>query len=269
MAFPSRLIRGSSLSRSSCRYGGKTFAAEHVRRALGPTRASAQDTNWWFQTHAAAVRLGLLGVEFCSEWFGMNEPKQVAFEGTTAQDLSSWLEGNGVDVSLYGRGTSKTVEELLHEVRRGESVLQLSPDGMPLRIVRVLSLLIRNSRGEVLIEEQQIRPNGSVRSRGLPLSEKLVGMEDWRSAIHRAVREELGSILPENPQITVNDGSYRQTVESSVSVSYPQLRCQYQCHRVEVQVEGLPTAGKFVTLEKCKNGVLQLHWAWKANWQAS
>lgn len=199
----------------------------------------------------------------------MTEPKPVVFDGSRAEELATWLQDNGVDVSLYGVGTSKTVAELFDEVQNGESVLHVSPDGVLMRTVRVLSLLIRNSRGEVLVEEQQVRPNGSVRSRGLPLSEKLVATESWRPAVERAIKEELGSILPSNPKITVDDSSYRKTVESSVSVSYPQLRCQYQCHRVEVQVEGLPNAGKFVTIENCKDGVLQLHWAWRANWQGS
>lgn len=249
------------------RYGSRSFVVRRARGFLGGTGPLRENKDWLFKTQAAAVKLGLLRFDFCLGRFVMTEPKPVVFEGTRIEDLTTWLQENGVDVSLYGVGTSKTVEELLGEVQNGESTLRVSSDGVPLRTVRVLSLLIRNSRGEVLVEEQQVRPNGSVRSRGLPLSEKLVATEEWRPAVDRAIREELGSILPSNPQITVDEGSYRQTVESSVSVSYPQLRCQYQCHRVEVQVEGLPNAGKFVTVENCRDGVLQLHWAWKANWQ--
>lgn len=55
----------------------------------------------------------------------------------------------------------------------------------------------------MLVEEKQIRPNGSVRSRGLPLSEKLHGSEEWEAAIPRAIEEELGSILEDSPKVTL------------------------------------------------------------------
>jgi len=47
----------------------------------------------------------------------------------------------------------------------------------------------------VLQEAKQQLPDGRVRTRGLPLSEKLLGGESWRGAVERAVQEELGSVL--------------------------------------------------------------------------
>ena len=52
------------------------------------------------------------------------------------------------------------------------------------------------STTQVLFEEEQILPDGRSRKRNVALSEKLIGGEDWRQAVDRAVQEELGSILP-------------------------------------------------------------------------
>jgi hypothetical protein len=54
----------------------------------------------------------------------------------------------------------------------------------------------------VLYEEEQLLPDGRARKRNVPVSEKLIGDEDWGAAISRAVQEELGSALdPGPPQV--------------------------------------------------------------------
>ena len=58
------------------------------------------------------------------------------------------------------------------------------------------SLTVTLSTIQVLFEEEQILPDGRSRKRNVALSEKLIGGEDWRHAVDRAVQEELGSILP-------------------------------------------------------------------------
>lgn len=45
------------------------------------------------------------------------------------------------------------------------------------------------------MEEQQVLPNGVVRKRGLPLAEKFLPSEEWQECVHRALQEELGTIL--------------------------------------------------------------------------
>eukprot|EP00955_Chlamydomonas_euryale_P040540 351737-Chlamydomonas_euryale.AAC.3 len=56
-------------------------------------------------------------------------------------------------------------------------------------------------RAQILFEEEQILPDGRSRCRNVALSEKLVGDEQWRSAISRAVQEELGSVLPTDYEV--------------------------------------------------------------------
>lgn len=55
---------------------------------------------------------------------------------------------------------------------------------------------------QVLQEEYQILPNGVTRARGVPLSEKMKAGEAWSDAVLRAVKEELGSVLPFEPEVS-------------------------------------------------------------------
>ena len=59
------------------------------------------------------------------------------------------------------------------------------------------------------MEDFQVRPNGAIRRRQLPLSEKLLPDEDWREGVARAIREELGSVLPGEPDCEYVERSYR------------------------------------------------------------
>lgn len=137
-------------------------------------------------------------------------------------------------------------------------------DGKALRVVKVLSLWVTNERGQVLFEDEQILPDGRSRCRNLALSEKLIGEEDWRHAVGRAVDEELGSILPPPPhQIRLYDETYKLLTLKDYSMSYPCLQTRYIFHRVSASVQGLPD-GPFVTYEERPGGKLVSKWVWKS-----
>lgn len=183
------------------------------------------------------------------------------FQGSNLQELKQWLESTGICTAFYGKGTSRPVDDLLDEVIKKESVLAVD-DGRPMRMVNVLSLQVTNSEGQILYEAQQVLPDGRVRCRNVPLSEKLVGSENWRSAVYRAVTEELGTVLPGVPKVQVYDDTYRIETEIGDSMSYPGLKTKYMFHRVAVTVEGLPN-GPFTTSEPRPNGTLVTHWTWR------
>ncbi|KAK9815235.1 hypothetical protein WJX72_000433 [[Myrmecia] bisecta] len=185
------------------------------------------------------------------------------FIGRTPEALKTWLENHHVCTSSYGGPGVKSLEELLAEVQKGESILQASKVGRALRTVNVLNVYVRNQNNQVLEEEYQIRPDGAERRRGLPLAEKLLAGERWQEAVGRAVLEELGPALSPQPQIEVLEATYRESVETTESNSYPGLQTQYHCHCVEAMVGGLPTTERFVTTEQRPHGVLQNHWRWQ------
>lgn len=60
------------------------------------------------------------------------------------------------------------------------------------------SLCASCHRLQVLIEAGQRLPDGRLRQRGLPLSEKMIGSEGWQAAAVRAVSEELATALPQD-----------------------------------------------------------------------
>eukprot|EP00882_Tetradesmus_deserticola_P012106 GHRQ01012827.1.p1 GENE.GHRQ01012827.1~~GHRQ01012827.1.p1 ORF type:complete len:163 (+),score=53.36 GHRQ01012827.1:208-696(+) len=123
------------------------------------------------------------------------------FAGSSAVELSAWLEGHGVDTAMYGQDTARTIADLFEEIANAESILSVHGSGASsraLRMVNVLNLYIKNSAGQVLIEAAQRLPDGRLRQRGLPLSEKMIGQEEWQTAAVRAVSEELATALPQD-----------------------------------------------------------------------
>ncbi|GAX84350.1 hypothetical protein CEUSTIGMA_g11772.t1 [Chlamydomonas eustigma] len=187
--------------------------------------------------------------------------KLSSFNGTTSHQLQSWLESNGVDTSGYGSGLAKTISELFEETGKRESILDLE-GGRALRVVRVLSLYVINEKGQVLFEEEQVLPDGRSRFRNVALSEKLIGDEDWRHAVDRAVKEELGSILPSGYKITVLEDTYKLLTHQSNSMSYPNLTTKYIIHRVSANVTDIPQE-PFSTHEPRPGGRLTTKWVWR------
>ncbi|KAL4424892.1 hypothetical protein ABPG77_002115 [Micractinium sp. CCAP 211/92] len=188
-----------------------------------------------------------------------------AFAGASAEELAEWLSGNGIAISSYGQGSAKSVAQLWEEVEAGETQLFMDT-GRPLREVSVLNVLLRNSKGQTLYEAEQVLPNGARRRRGLPLSEKLLPGERWQEAAVRGVLEELGPVLPQEPQaggVEVDEASMEESVETKESQSYPGLLSKYVCKRVSARVlSGLPEED-FSTEEERSDGILQHCWVWR------
>lgn len=186
-----------------------------------------------------------------------------AFAGGSSRDLGDWLTRGGISLGQYGQGSAKSLEQLWEEVEAGETQLFFE-GGRPLREVAVLNVFLKNSRGQTLYEAEQVLPNGSRRTRGLPLSEKLLPGERWQEAVVRGIVEELGPVLPEDPQIEVDEASMVETVETKESQSYPGLLSKYVCKRVSARVvSGLPEEDSFCTEEERSDGLLQHCWVWR------
>ncbi|KAL4451843.1 hypothetical protein ABPG75_007505 [Micractinium tetrahymenae] len=185
-----------------------------------------------------------------------------AFAGSSADELAQWLSGGGIPTGSYGQGSAKSVVQLWEEVEAGETQLFIE-GGRPLREVSVLNVLLKNSKGQTLYEAEQVLPNGARRRRGLPLSEKLLPGERWQEAVVRGIVEELGPVLPQEPQVEVDEASMEESVETKESQSYPGLLSKYVCKRVSARVlSGLPEED-FCTAEERSDGTLQHCWVWR------
>lgn len=77
---------------------------------------------------------------------------------------------------------------------------------------RVLQLM------QVLIEAGQQLPDGRMRQRCLPLSEKMIGPEDWQAAAVRAVSEELATALPQEWRCQVSSHSSVLNIETLLGI---------------------------------------------------
>ena len=86
---------------------------------------------------------------------------------------------------------------------------------------------------QFLQEEYQILPNGVKRARGVPLSEKMKAGEAWTDAVLRAVKEELGSVLPSQLEVST---SIPQTMHPAPVLTHclfsacPPIMCYSQGH---------------------------------------
>ncbi|KAL0028673.1 hypothetical protein WJX79_009914 [Trebouxia sp. C0005] len=181
-----------------------------------------------------------------------------------ADALSSWLVDHDVDLTGYGRGQAKSVQQLWREVEDGETVFSVSGKAVT-RCIDTLLVYIISSSNKVLQEEFQIMPNGTKRARDVPLAEKMKAGEAWKDAVIRAVKEELGSVLSLAPQVFIKESSYTVTVEHACSQSYPNLQCKYTVHKVEATVNGLPETERFVTIEQRPDGTMENHWVWTSS----
>lgn len=162
----------------------------------------------------------------------------------TPQSLSDWLKPRLRSDSLASWGVkpgTKNVHNLWLELSEGES--SLADSTPPIRTVHVVTVRVIDDQNRVLVEAHQELSDGSVRSRGRPLSEKMRPGEDPISAANRAVMEELGSILNGSGIdgiVKIFPDSYKKKVEERSSASYPGLPACYELHSVDAWVEGLP-----------------------------
>ncbi|KAG9455460.1 hypothetical protein H6P81_008364 [Aristolochia fimbriata] len=170
------------------------------------------------------------------------------------QSLSDWLKPRLPSDSLSAWGLSpgtKNLHNLWLEVSQGET--SLDDSSPPTRTVHVATIRILSptSPTRVLIESHQELSDGSLRHRRRPLSEKMKPGEGIQQAVRRAVREELGSLVPHNnddQSVRIVPGSYTERVEERLSASYPGLPARYLLHSVDAWVDGLPD-GDFSTEE--------------------
>ncbi|XP_068635814.1 uncharacterized protein [Aristolochia californica] len=169
------------------------------------------------------------------------------------KSLSDWLKPRLPSDSLSAWGLSpgtKNLHNLWLELSQGET--SLNDSSPPIRTVHVATIRILSPTNatEILIESHQELSDGSVRQRRRPLSEKMKPGEGIEEAARRAVREELGSLVPDNDEsVRILPGSYWERVEERVSASYPGLPARYVLHSVDAWVDGLPH-GEFSTEER-------------------
>ncbi|XP_038874474.1 uncharacterized protein LOC120067121 isoform X3 [Benincasa hispida] len=183
--------------------------------------------------------------------------KSLSLTFTSPQSLSEWLKPRLPSDSFASWGVNpgtKNVHNLWLEISQGET--SLADSNPPIRTLHVLSLRILDNHHRVLVESHQQLSDGTLRNRNRPLSEKMKPNETPESAVYRAVKEELGSIIGDSDCsqiVRIVPDSYKMKIEERNSVSYPGLPACYVLHSMDVWVEGLPE-GEFCTVEEEEYG---------------
>ncbi|MEM7810942.1 MAG: hypothetical protein AAF532_05640 [Planctomycetota bacterium] len=191
----------------------------------------------------------------------MSEPSALNSPDTTPDDVAAALFTAGIDVSGWGRPTSKTLEDLAGEIAAGESVLELDPPP-PKRIVRVVRMLVVRD-GHMLVENSVDDGHGHLRNRHRPPSEKLLRDENPVAAALRGLMEELAV---DESRVTVDAVEGPRVEERPHTGSYPGLHTAYVMFDAKCRVEGL-ALGPFETTEHVDRdglpGRTETHrWGW-------
>ena len=181
---------------------------------------------------------------------------------STSSELGEYLTEGGVDISGWGLGKAKTVDNLFDEVRARESTLQLLGEKV-YRCLQVVKLVVRlpGVADRHLYCYSQRMADGRMRDRNVLPSEKMYAGEVAVHAAARAVLEELGSIREiRRDFIDVLLQTHVTWDEIVDSPSFPKLTTQYTLHQVEVVVPGLSPQA-FSTTE----GKKEHFWQWIAD----
>lgn len=169
--------------------------------------------------------------------FLISKPDMLTVRPSTVQALESLLEEHGIDTSLYGKEGSKTVAQLFGELEAQECSLRLKGSSL-IRVVHPLFIHIQDGDGRTLKEESQTyhaTPTREeyTRKRGIVLAEKIFDGEDVTTAVHRALKEELGIDYEGTNFVTVPE------VQRKSSPSYPQLNCVFKRENVYITLQEL------------------------------
>lgn len=170
-------------------------------------------------------------------------------------ELREWLEGAGIDLSIWGRGRAKGIVDLWSEYERGESSFHDDP---PYREVEVVQIAIRRGNA-LLIEVEQELADGRRRARLRPPSEKLKQGEEPRAAVMRCLDEELG-LTKSEVSVTGTSQRAEQLIDSP---SYPGLPTRYLFHIFEAEAAGLPDEDFFRDNTAFDDPVRRHHWGWR------
>ncbi|MGB1252542.1 MAG: NUDIX domain-containing protein [Candidatus Promineifilaceae bacterium] len=176
----------------------------------------------------------------------------------TLANLTDWLHSQQIDLSQWGEQNAKTVSDLWNELQHQETTVSVNP---PMRHVRVVRVVVRQTDGTILVESAQLLNDGRIRKRWRAPSEKLHINENYVSGAIRCLVEE---VRVKEEHVTLIPSTHIVQDLILESPSYPNLKTQYEFHTVDAVVAGLPSVG-FCALNvrnDPSDPVLAHEWAW-------
>jgi len=151
-------------------------------------------------------------------------------------ELKERLVSAGINISLWGKGEAKTINDLYREIKNGETKLVKDKNLGLIKKVSICGadIFYRSPLGEKfhLIERKQVFSDGRVRVRdwGHAVSEKIKIGETPKEGVLRGIQEEIGVSGDLEIEETERDSVQRE------SLSYPGLISQYDRFHYEVNL---------------------------------
>eukprot|EP00928_Gymnodinium_smaydae_P025123 TRINITY_DN20112_c2_g2_i1.p1 TRINITY_DN20112_c2_g2~~TRINITY_DN20112_c2_g2_i1.p1 ORF type:complete len:282 (+),score=55.62 TRINITY_DN20112_c2_g2_i1:82-927(+) len=197
----------------------------------------------------------------------------------SAKELRDSLENLGVDTSLFGKGSAKSLAELAAELDAGESRLEVGL--ITKRLTRKVQpiFVALHCEGHVLVEVSQSFPDGRVRKRRmLPAEKRHAEDKDPFHGALRCLHEELGVEMFDANSLP--DGLSRREdmdscfLEEKESASYPGIPCTYWNFTFHFEIrQGSKAASLFRADDICNDntfetsemkaeGPMKHCWAW-------
>ena len=188
----------------------------------------------------------------------------------TEEQLEGILNENNINLSKWKKKyNNKTVEDLLTEIKQGESILE-KKEGSLYRSVNVAKVIVLSDDEQYKLREAEHLDKNFlvVKERdNVYLSEKMKPDEKFRAAIIRGVSEELGSQYSDDIEF-LGDEVIR--VEKKSSHSYPGLMAMYMYYEGKIKIPSLtsdyPPPSSFLIREE-NGGIFKryIRWEWVPN----
>lgn len=144
--------------------------------------------------------------------------------GYTYDELVTLLDQTGFDVSAFGKGTTKSLQEFSDELLSGLSALVRKPDGTLVREVDVVILKLSRPDGRILVEQSEIVKDIERNLDRLP-AVKRRSDENQFSAARRLVRK---TLLMDDVHVSMSPKDVIFLEEQTVSRSYECLTTLYR-----------------------------------------
>lgn len=184
----------------------------------------------------------------------------------SVENLQEILSTNGINTSLYGQGTAKSIQQLFNEIELGETILNIHNDKLTRKLYVMNICLIDGDK--VLIEWQQkfhSTPDREefIRSRYLSVAEKFYPNEKIEEVIIRSLKEELNINFDGLGILNINSST-----EVMNSNSYPELESHYHYTSVIIDTQqtssiNIPHEKYYIFTEYFDNGNERLTTTWK------
>jgi hypothetical protein len=165
--------------------------------------------------------------------------KQFEAEKSKIIDL---LKKHNIDISSWGSGEAKTINDLVSEIISGESQLTENENGEIIRFLRAVAAIITftDSKGKKyqLVEDRQEFVDGRIRKREryliTSISEKMMPDEEPKMTLVRGIKEELGISVGLN----INDEPVAEEKEY-VSYNFPGFKSKSKVYTFNVSLDAI------------------------------